>query len=153
MMEALDAEQARLFLSLQSQLSEDASGWRMFSVEQLTHPGLIGEVGLFISEDDPAQANLGWWLHPDYRGEGYAVEGAKALIEWCFSGRGLHRLTATCLAANLASRKVMGKIGMRLESVSVESRMLAGQWHNEVGYALLRREWAVARDEHPQRHS
>lgn len=145
MVDAIDEKSAKSFLSVQSQRKDDAFGWRMFSVERLEIPGLIGEVGIFIAADDPEQGDLGWWLHSDYRRQGYAVEAAAALTGWSFAKRGLHRITARCLSTNTASQNTMRKIGMRLESRTVESRSLAGRWHDEVGYALLRREWEVFR--------
>lgn len=146
MMDMVDEERARSFLSAQSRLSDDALGWRMFCVERLGYPGLIGEVGIFIAEADPQQGDMGWWLHSDHRRQGYAAEAAKALAEWYFAERGLHRITASCLSTNAASRSTMRRIGMRLESHSIESRFGAGRWHDEVGYALLKKEWVVMRD-------
>jgi len=147
MMDAIDEKSAQDFLSVQSQLDEAALGWRMFSIERLENPGLIGEVGIFIGVDDAQQGDLGWWLHSNHRKLGYAVEAAKALIGWYFAYRGLHRVTAGCLSTNTASQNTMRTIGMRLESQSVESRFSAGRWHDEIGYALLRREWDVSHDE------
>jgi RimJ/RimL family protein N-acetyltransferase len=108
---------------------------------RLGSPGLIGEVGIFIAEADSRQGDMGWWLHPDRRRHGYATEAATRLIEWCFAEHRLHRITASCLSANAASRATMDRTGMRLESQSIESRFCAGRWHDEVGYALLERKW------------
>ena len=151
MIDAVDEKQASDFLSVQSRLDEDALGWRMFSIELLGNPGLIGEVGIFIGVADTQQGDLGWWLHSDHRKQGYAVEAAMALIGWYFADRGLHRVTAGCLSTNTASQNTMRTIGMRLESQSIESRFSAGRWHDEVGYALLRREWEEPHDERSAR--
>lgn len=141
MMEITSETSARNFLHSQSQLAPDAFGWRMFAIEPRHNPGLIGEVGVFISEDNPEKGDMGWWMSASCQGQGYATEAAKALVAWCFTARKMHRLTAQCLAANATSRSVMRKLGMRLESQTVESRFLAGLWHDEVGYAILRHEW------------
>ena len=148
MIDAMGEEDARSFLSAQIRLSDNAPGWRMFSIERLGCPGLIGEVGVFIAEADSRQGDMGWWLHPDHHKQGYATEAAIRLAEWCFAERGLHRITASCLSANAASRRTMQRIGMRLESQSIESRLCAGRWHDEVGYALLEREWVDKRDKY-----
>lgn len=141
MLDPVGEEQAAAFLHHQTQMKDDAFGWRMFAIEQLECPGIIGEVGIFIGEKDPRQGDLGWWLHPNHRKRGFATEAAKALVAWCFVERGLHRITANCLSSNDASRNTMSNIGMRLETLSLESRFSAGRWHDEVGYALLQREW------------
>lgn len=144
MMAPSDEESAAAFLQNQSVLPDDAWGWRMMSVECRDNPGIIGEVGIFTSPDNLRQGDAGWWLHPDHRQKGYALEAVRALMGWCFANRGLHRITAHCLAANTASRRLMGRLGMRLECHSVESRWLDERWHDECAYAVLEREWENA---------
>ena len=143
----MNEKDARSFLYNQSELTDDALGWRMFSVELLGCPGLIGEVGVFVGAADPQQADVGWWLHSDYRKQGYAAEAASGLAEWCFTERGLDRITASCLSTNTASRNIMHRIGMRLERQAIKSRFINGKWQNEVGYALLKSEWLVMKEE------
>lgn len=137
-METTDKTRAMFFLRLQSELGIGASGWRMFGIERLEQAGLIGEVGVFLSEDDPNEGDLGWWLRPDHRRKGYATEAAQALAGWCLGERGLERVTAACRADNAASRSVMERIGMRLNWQSCERRQLGDQRYEEVGYALVR---------------
>ena len=144
-MPPLDEAAAQAFLQAQADLADDATGWRMFALDRHDRRGIIGEVGLFVAPEDSRTADLGWWLHPDHRGRGYATEAAEALVSWCFATRALHRVTAHCLAGNAASVAIMARIGMRPESRTVESRWLGERWHDEVGYALLRREWTARR--------
>ncbi|WP_375459830.1 GNAT family N-acetyltransferase [uncultured Enterovirga sp.] len=141
---AVDADSALTFLDAQSRREERACGWRMLAVEFREEPGIVGEVGVFISAECSNEGDLGWWLHPTHHGRGFATEAVKALICWCFSERKLHRVTARCLSANDASRRLMNRVGMRLEVQAIESRWLAGRWHDELGYALLRREWVAS---------
>jgi RimJ/RimL family protein N-acetyltransferase len=136
----MDQDQARSLLSAQSQLNDDALGWKMFALDIPGTAGLIGEVGVFLAEDR-LQGDIGWWLHSDHQGQGFDAEAAAALLFWCYASRGLHRVTANCLAVNVGSRKIMQKIGLRLESETIESRLLGGKWRDEVSYAMLRREW------------
>ncbi len=144
-LEAIDDVAARDFLRHQALRRDDEPGWQMFAVEKRNIPGLIGEVGVFRSEREPMQGNIGWWMHPGHRRQGHALEAASLLIDWCFDERDLHRLTANCLATNTASQNLMRRLGMRLEQMSVEGRLSNGIWQDEVGYALLRREWAAGR--------
>jgi RimJ/RimL family protein N-acetyltransferase len=134
-------DEARGFLQAQARMGPDDLGWRMFSIEHPDADALVGEVGVFIAAQDRRQGDMGWWLHPDHRGRGYATEAARALIDWCFAERHLHRLTANCLSANLASLTIMRRVGMRLEGQSLESRFVDGSWRDESRYALLHREW------------
>ena len=51
---------------------------------------------------------------PDGWGKGYATEGARALIHKGFTEQGVQRVVASTYEDNLASRRVMEKLGMTL---------------------------------------
>ena len=91
------------------------------------------------------QAELGWVLHPDHAGRGYATESVRELIRLCFEDLGLRRVTANCFAANEASWRLMERVGMRREVYTVrESLHRSGEWLDGMGYALLADEWRAA---------
>ena len=95
------------------------------------------------------QANLGWAIDPAYGGQGYATEAVAALLRLCFDDLGLRRVTADCFAANVASWRLMERLGMRREVSTVrESLHRSGEWMDGYGYALLADEWLAghARD-------
>ena len=88
------------------------------------------------------QAELGWVLHPDHAGHGFASEAVRELIRLCFGQLGLRRVTANCFADNEASWRLMERVGMRREIHTVrESLHRSGRWLDGVGYALLADEW------------
>ena len=91
------------------------------------------------------QAELGWVLHPDQGGQGYATEAVRELIRLCFEDLGLRRVTANCFADIVASWRLMERIGMRRELHAVrESLHRSGAWLDGYGYALLADEWRTA---------
>jgi len=135
-----DKEDAAAYLRSQAELPLQSGGWRMLAVEERCRQGIIGEVGVCIHTDRD-EGDIGWWLNSAWQGRGLAVEAARGLTEWCFTTGGLRRITAHCLAENAASLRVLERIGMRVELRSIESRRIGDQWRNEVGGALLRREW------------
>lgn len=88
------------------------------------------------------QAELGWALHPDHAGRGFATEAVRELLRLCFEELGLRRVTANCFAANEASWRLMERIGMRRELYTVrESLHRSEGWLDGMGYALLADEW------------
>jgi RimJ/RimL family protein N-acetyltransferase len=92
------------------------------------------------------QAELGWVLHPDHTGRGYATEAVRELLRLCFEELGLRRVTADCFADNEASWRLMERVGMRREvHTRRESLHRSGEWLDGMGYALLADEW---RDHH-----
>jgi len=59
---------------------------------------------------------LGYRLRKAAWGKGYATEGAKSLITKGFSELGTQRVLAVALAANLASIRVLEKVGLKLHT-------------------------------------
>lgn len=88
---------------------------------------------------------LGYRLHPEFWGLGYATEGGRALIERGF-GAGVRRVVATTMFVNAGSRRVMEKCGLRhVRTFHVDwADPLPGSEQGEVEYALTRDEWQSA---------
>ena len=92
-------------------------------------------------------AAIGWAIAPGHAGRGYATEGARELLRIGFEDLGVRRVVAESFADNAASRRVMDKLGMRLEQYSVrESLHRTHGWLDGVTYALLADEWARTED-------
>jgi RimJ/RimL family protein N-acetyltransferase len=53
----------------------------------------------------------------------------------------LHRLSATADPRNLASVKLLERLGFRKEAHFVKSLWFKGEWADDVVYGLLREEW------------
>jgi RimJ/RimL family protein N-acetyltransferase len=88
------------------------------------------------------QAEIGWVLHPDHGGQGYATEAVEAIFRVCFDELGLRRVVAGCFAANTASWRLMERVGMRREQHTVRDALhRSGEWMDGYGYALLAHEW------------
>ncbi len=84
---------------------------------------------------------IGWAVHPEEWGKGYATEAARYVMDWAFHQFNLHRIVAYCHANNVASVRVMEKLGMHRDGRLRETRWLNGAWWDEYVYALLDKEW------------
>lgn len=73
---------------------------------------VVGSAG-FIAPPDHGTIELGYGIHPDHRGLGYATEAAAALVRFGLHRDGVRRVTAECEQENAASIRVLEKIGMR----------------------------------------
>ncbi len=88
------------------------------------------------------QAEIGYCLHPEHTGQGLGVEAVAELIRLCFEELGLRRVTGNCFADNVASWRLMERLGMRREMHTVKDTLhRSGAWHDGYGYALLAEEW------------
>jgi ribosomal-protein-alanine N-acetyltransferase len=89
-----------------------------------------------------ATHEIGWVIARRHQGRGYATEAARALIDFAFSTVRRHRLIATCQPENVASWRVMEKLGMRREAHFRQGLYQeSGEWWDEYFYALLADEY------------
>ncbi|MDG4764885.1 GNAT family N-acetyltransferase [Solwaraspora sp. WMMD406] len=88
---------------------------------------------------------LGYRLRRVFWGYGYASEGARELIRLAFSHPTVDRVFAETMAVNVASRRVMEAVGLRLVRVFhlLWDDPIEGVEHGEVEYELRRADWSV----------
>jgi ribosomal-protein-alanine N-acetyltransferase len=73
----------------------------------------VGEVGLQRTEVDYADVvEVGWTLFPSYWNRGLATEAAREAIALGFGPLALDEIFSFTMPSNLASRRVMEKLGM-----------------------------------------
>jgi ribosomal-protein-alanine N-acetyltransferase len=93
-------------------------GFGLWAVEITGESPFAGFIGLMI----PAFAasftpcvEIGWRLAAEHWGRGYAVEGARAVLDCAFGELGLDEIVSFTVPPNVRSRRVMEKIGMTHE--------------------------------------
>jgi RimJ/RimL family protein N-acetyltransferase len=106
---------------------------------------LIGGCGLNLSSSQNREGSLGCCFNRIYWRAGFATEAAETLILYGFEQLGLHRIWATCDPENLASARVLEKVGMKREAQLRENIWNRGKWRDSVIYAILDREWSELR--------
>jgi 3-dehydroquinate dehydratase/shikimate dehydrogenase len=93
----------------------DKHGFGLMAVEYHDTGAFIGFTGLSIPTFNahfmPA-VEIGWRLAYAYWGKGIATEAAMAVRDYAFGELGLNELVSFTTRANIASRRVMEKIGM-----------------------------------------
>lgn len=109
------------------------------------HDRVIGDVMVRVSNAQHAQLEVGWVLHPDFQGHGYAREAAGALVDFTFATLNPHRIQAFLDARNGASAALCERLGMRREATILEEEYNDGEWQDTAVYGILRREWVAAR--------
>lgn len=102
---------------------------------------LVGDFILHLTSLEHQQAEIGYIIHPDHAGRGYATEAGCVLMRIAFQDLGLHRVVGRLDARNSASGRVLEKLGMRQEAHLVENEFVKDEWQSEIDYAILAREW------------
>ncbi len=91
-------------------------GWGSLVIHRADNT-LIGHVMLKIIPDatgsPTGSLELGYFIIPAYRRQGYGTEATKAMMDWAFSQPKVDTMTAGCDADNTASQRLLGKIGMK----------------------------------------
>jgi RimJ/RimL family protein N-acetyltransferase len=100
-------------------------------------PEVVGQVRLFGWSRAERRAELGYWLRRAQRGRGYGTDAARLLCRHGFRTMGLHRIEATVVTGNDRSRRVLQKVGFRLEGVRRRAARLSDRWADEWTLGLL----------------
>lgn len=112
---------------------QELGGYSFWPVIERESGLLCGEAGLFPLTSEGPEVALGYAFGSSYWGRGYATEAATAVIAEAFGPLGLDRLVAITREANLASRRVLAKLGF-------QEHGLRHVWGAEQLFFTLRRE-------------
>ena len=143
------ADETRELLSakVSRRVSIEGEGDGLQLALQLRGSGVIvGDVVLIWVSEEHRQGEIGYVVHPDHQGHGYATEGAREMLRLGFEELGLHRIVARCDARNEGSWRVMERLGMRREAYLHENEFVKGEWVSELDYAMLAAEWVEQRN-------
>jgi RimJ/RimL family protein N-acetyltransferase len=114
------------------------------AVERAEGGPAIGDLMLHYVSATHRQAEVGYILHPDAQGHGFATEATRAVVDLAFRELKVHRVFGQIDARNTASARVLERVGLRREAHLVENEWVKGEWTDEVIYAVLADEWARA---------
>ena len=107
-----------------------------------------GEINLSSVQRGPYQnAYVGYWIDEAMAGHGYTPEAFVIVCRFAFEDLALHRLQASIIPRNAASRRVAAKIGLREEGIAVRYLEINGTWEDHVRYAITSEEWQERRSE------
>jgi RimJ/RimL family protein N-acetyltransferase len=94
---------------------QEAYGFAQWAVEIPGHASMIGAIGLlrvrFEAAFEPA-VEIGWRLARAYWGQGYALEGARAALDYGLGPLGLDEIVAFTVPANRRSWRLTERLGM-----------------------------------------
>ena len=86
-------------------------------------------------------ATLGYFVDREHNGRGIATEAVGGAVGFAFSEAKLHRVQAGVMPRNIASIKVVEKLGFRFEGLALRYLQINGVWEDHNIYAVTAEEW------------
>jgi ribosomal-protein-alanine N-acetyltransferase len=122
-------------------MAEDGSGVRV-AIERRSDRVFVGWCTFNSWNPDFRSGSLGYCLNEAAWGHGYATEAARALLRWAFDNLDLNRVQSETDTRNVASARVLEKLGFVREGTLREDCIVNGDVSDTWVYGLLRRTWA-----------
>lgn len=132
------------FEDAQDCISERMKGAQFLAVVDAENRKMIGH--LYFNRVHPEHFRsweLGYIFNPAFHGQGYCTEAAKALVTYAFSDLNAHRVTGYTNPRNIASCRVLEKIGMKHEGTIRKKAYFrcnpdgTPKWHDCKIYGML----------------
>jgi ribosomal-protein-alanine N-acetyltransferase len=82
-------------------------------------------------------ASLGYWMGESHAGQGYMTAAVRALLPYAFNALRLRRIEAACLPENIASIRLLERVGFTREGYARSYLCIAGTWRDHLLYAIL----------------
>lgn len=103
---------------------------------------LVGEMNVSSLQRGPFQnAYVGYWIDQRVAGRGYTPEALVVAMRFAFDELRLHRLQIAIIPRNGPSRRVVEKLGIRLEGMAERYLEINGVWEDHLRYAITTEEW------------
>lgn len=80
--------------------------------------------------------SLGYVAYASTTGHGYMTEGVRLVVEYAFTGLGLHRLEANIQPGNVPSLRLVERLGFRREGYAPHFQYLDGAWRGHERWAI-----------------
>jgi RimJ/RimL family protein N-acetyltransferase len=137
----VDVSEAEAWLERRLQHYSEGNAFQM-GVERKADGALLGTCSLFELHAECRRAEVGYLLAKEFWGQGLMTEALGALIERAFGPLNLNRLEADIDPRNLASAKLLKRMGFQEEGILRERWIVAGEVSDTAFYGLLRSDWS-----------
>lgn len=144
-----DRRRAEQFITACRTIAEAGTGTRL-AVDRVSDETFIGWCSLTRWNLEYRSASLGYCFDDAFWGRGYATEAADALLRWAFDTLEVNRVQAESDTRNVASARVLEKLGFVREGTLREDCVVDGEVSDSWVYGLLKREWEKSQKPAPE---
>jgi [ribosomal protein S5]-alanine N-acetyltransferase len=128
-----------VFTSMTRRLRADARGGKALPFVILVDREFAGQLNVAgVVRGSMDSAHIGYWVDQRVAGRGVMPTSVALAVDHCFGLVGLHRVEVNIRPENVASRRVVEKLGFREEGVRERYLHISGEWRDHLTYALVR---------------
>ncbi|MGE7624971.1 GNAT family N-acetyltransferase [Viridibacillus sp. NPDC096237] len=109
-----------------------------WGIEVKHHEGIVGTIGFNAWHQKHKRAEIGYELHPNNWGKGYAREAVSKVIEYGFNFLDLERIGAIVYLENEASSTLLTKLGFEKEGILKKYMYQSGTSYDTTSFSLLK---------------
>lgn len=115
-------------------------GGPAFAILPVGSDEVVGHIRFVNWSRPDRKAEVGYWLRRRFWRRSLGTEALRLVCRLGFGKMSLRRIEATVVSGNLGSRRLLEKVGFRLEGQSRRSVRLSGRWVDAWTFGLLRGE-------------
>ncbi|MGB3512938.1 MAG: GNAT family protein [Microcoleaceae cyanobacterium] len=140
-------EDTQLFLNhvINNYQNNQVSSW---GIVHKVDKKFIGTAGFINWNIEHARAEIGYTLSQKYWGKGYMTEVVNAIIYFGFRNMMLNRIEAKCEIKNIASARVMEKVGMKYEGILRKYMFMKGKYSDLKIYSIIKDEFSYKKNQY-----
>ena len=109
----------------------------VFAAQLAPSQEFVGLIALNLGKANFKNAEVWYKFLPAHWGQGLTTEAVTALLKFGFDHLHLHRIEAGCAVENIASRRVLEKVGMTCEGRKRQVLPIRGTWVDNYFFAIL----------------
>lgn len=109
----------------------------VFSIDKIEDNCFIGLIALNLGKVNYRTAEVWFKIHKNFWRKGYTTEALTKILDFAFNDLKLHRIEAGCAVENIASSKVLEKVGMKQEGMKRKKLPIRGEWKDNYFYGIL----------------
>lgn len=113
----------------------------VFGIDLRDSEKFIGLIAINLGKKNYRTAEVWFKVHKDFWRKGYTTEALTKLLDFGFNQLQLHRIEAGCAVDNIASSKVLEKVGMKKEGMKRKKLPIRGEWKDNYFYGILEDEF------------
>jgi RimJ/RimL family protein N-acetyltransferase len=105
----------------------------------------LGNISVWFTSRANKIGEVGYWVRSDVTGDGIGTEATAQALQIAFEDLQMHRVTTRIAVGNVASEKIVQKLGLLKEGTLRDEVKVGSRWIDHTVWGILDREWRFER--------